>query len=289
MTPLSDRRVSGPRSLASRVRNYPDLYTPSDAAPSPVRLVGPANTDPPIDPDESTLSVYARVAALLEQAVRVNDVLVRENAILRLCHDRIVERQDTMQQTLASLCVTIDALRETPPVAALVPVSGATDPTVVQAQAEEIGRLREALARAEMDAVVKGAKLVNLPPKGVALSDIVAAAIEAALERSGGRQDAAAELLRVSPRVLNYKLHKSEAGVQVTTPVHEMATTQKRYSARLPRVAAALDAGPATLAELGRRSAQHPSNLIDPLRTLVNEGRVVHEGKIYRWAHEAGH
>jgi DNA-binding protein Fis len=52
-----------------------------------------------------------------------------------------------------------------------------------------------------------------LPADGVALEDVEMSLVRQAIERSGGNQTKAAELLRISRDQLRYRLKKLEEGV----------------------------------------------------------------------------
>ena len=75
-------------------------------------------------------------------------------------------------------------------------------------EAEQDYLMREAREAAEErpQPVADGAVVVRVPPGGVSLEEIERQAIVQALEMTHWRQKAAAALLGISPRVLDYKM-----------------------------------------------------------------------------------
>lgn len=189
---MATPHLSGRWANRQRARSYG--FTPEAAVPAPVRLVVSDVQPTPAEGEdaEQAESAYARALRLLDALLTLSTDLHRENAILRLSHDRLAEQ-------LAAVAVALHELRTAPPPAAI-------DTALVDEQAQVIGALRAALTQAQDAANTRPTHLVNLPPEGAALRDIVADAITQALERTSGVQSHAAALLRLSPRVMNYRV-----------------------------------------------------------------------------------
>jgi transcriptional regulator with GAF, ATPase, and Fis domain len=88
-----------------------------------------------------------------------------------------------------------------------------TEGSLIRAEDLRLGDHSNATSR-------EGSTAVRIPPKGIALEEIERQAITEALKMSNWVQKDAAELLAISPRVMNYKIKT----LNIELPRRRMAT-----------------------------------------------------------------